>query len=96
MHDKSLSPSLISGLCGVSFFFNQPPVPLRTDTPQSPQLPLQSPSPPDYSPTEVGRGGRAGPLKAGTRLEPLSCPLFCAVLSPHNSIPSSDMSLFAL
>ncbi|XP_029294890.1 AP-1 complex subunit beta-1 isoform X1 [Cottoperca gobio] len=31
-----------------------PPIPLRTDTPQSPQLPHQSPSPPDYSPTELG------------------------------------------
>ncbi|XP_029998701.1 AP-1 complex subunit beta-1 isoform X1 [Sphaeramia orbicularis] len=31
-----------------------PPIPLRTDTPQSPQLSHQSPSPPDYSPTELG------------------------------------------
>ncbi|XP_014834747.1 PREDICTED: AP-1 complex subunit beta-1-like, partial [Poecilia mexicana] len=31
-----------------------PPIPLRTDTPQSPQIPHQSPSPPDYSPTELG------------------------------------------
>ncbi|XP_056274448.1 AP-1 complex subunit beta-1 isoform X2 [Pseudoliparis swirei] len=30
-----------------------PSIPLRTDTP-SPQLPHQSPSPPDYSPTELG------------------------------------------
>lgn len=76
-HDvKSLSPSLISGLCDVSSF-NQPPIPLRMDTPQSPQLPHQSPSPPDYSPTEVGPGDRAGPLKASTSLEPFSCPLLC-------------------
>lgn len=60
---------LISGLCDCVSSFNQPPVPLRTDTPQSPQLSHQSPSPPDYSPTEVGPGDQTGPVKASTSLE---------------------------
>ncbi|KAM4576476.1 AP-1 complex subunit beta-1 isoform 3-T4 [Odontesthes bonariensis] len=42
-----------------------PPIPLRTDTPQSPQAPHQSPSPPDYSPTEVGPQDHAGPQSIG-------------------------------
>lgn len=75
--------------------FNQPPIPLRTDTPQSPQLPHQSPSPPDYSPTEVGPGDHAGPVKASTSLEPPLCPLLyhCVLWIV---LPTSHLCLFAL
>lgn len=74
--------------------FNQPPVPVRTDTPQSPQLPHQSPSPPDYSPTEVGPGDHAGPVKASTSLETLFRPLLyhCVLWI----VLTSHLCLFAL
>lgn len=82
---KSLSPSLFLSL-GSSMCFNQPPIPLRTDTPQSPQLPHQSPSPPDYSPTEVGPGDHAGLVKASTSLEPPLVP--CTTVSSELSSPA--------
>ncbi|XP_035809177.1 AP-1 complex subunit beta-1 isoform X2 [Amphiprion ocellaris] len=52
-----------------------PPIPLRTDTPQSPQLPHQSPSPPDYSPTELGGDlGGSPAMGAGFGAPPAAMP----------------------
>ena len=80
MYSKHESISYLWAVESVSSF-NQPPVPLRSDTPQSPQIPHQSPSPPDYSPSEVGPEDHAGPVKASSEYNPFfssvmpSCPL---------------------
>lgn len=76
---KSSIPSLfffVWALSSVSCL-NQPPVPLRTDTPQSPQFSHQSPSATDYSPTEVGPTDHARAAKACTP-PPLYC-ISCVV-----------------
>lgn len=76
------NPSFLVWLLWSVSCLNQPPVPLRTDTPQSPQFSHQSPSATDSSPIEVGPRDHA---RASLPPPPQHCTALALSLqlSPH-------------